>query len=124
MKKELKDKWLQALRSGEYRQTTELLRDVDFADVPGFCCLGVLGDVCGLAVWHESGALVLEDEVYDTEYDAKALALLGLDEDTQNDLINLNDTQRADFNEIANWIEANVEEEIPPMIDWPYPGEE
>jgi len=40
MKHEIKEKWVEALRSGEYSQTTGVLRD----DI-GFCCLGVLCDL-------------------------------------------------------------------------------
>jgi len=40
MKKEIKDRWVTALRSGEYQQTKEFLATCD-----GFCCLGVLCDL-------------------------------------------------------------------------------
>ena len=40
MIKEVKDKWVAALRSGDYQQTKEFLQDSD-----GFCCLGVLCDL-------------------------------------------------------------------------------
>jgi len=40
MKQAIKKKWLAALRSGDYKQTKEALRDEE-----GFCCLGVLCDV-------------------------------------------------------------------------------
>lgn len=40
MKPEIKQKWLDALRSGQYQQTTEVLHDDQ-----GFCCLGVLTDL-------------------------------------------------------------------------------
>lgn len=42
MKKEIADRWVEALESGKYPQTKGRLRDSD-----GFCCLGVL---CELAV--------------------------------------------------------------------------
>ncbi len=42
MNKDIKDRWIQALRSGEYKQGQDYLRDDD-----KFCCLGVL---CELAV--------------------------------------------------------------------------
>jgi len=38
--KKVKTKWLKALRSGEYKQTTSALRDDR-----GYCCMGVLCDV-------------------------------------------------------------------------------
>jgi hypothetical protein len=43
---EIKAKWLEALRSGEYPQTTGALQRVaDYGDSPkGYCCLGVLAD--------------------------------------------------------------------------------
>ena len=37
MNKKIKKQWLEALRSGKYRQTKEALKDDD-----GYCCLGVL----------------------------------------------------------------------------------
>jgi hypothetical protein len=40
MKQEIKEKWVAALRSGEYQQTRSTLRDGT-----GFCCLGVLTDI-------------------------------------------------------------------------------
>lgn len=40
MKPEIKQKWIDALRSGEYSQTSQSLKDSQ-----GFCCLGVLCDL-------------------------------------------------------------------------------
>ena len=40
MNQEIKAKWVAALRSGEYTQTKERLRDVS-----GHCCLGVLCEI-------------------------------------------------------------------------------
>lgn len=40
MNKEIKEKWVAALRSGEYKQSSNRLRDNK-----GFCCLGVLCDI-------------------------------------------------------------------------------
>lgn len=40
MKQEVKKKWIKALRSGEYKQTRERLKDNK-----GYCCLGVLCDL-------------------------------------------------------------------------------
>lgn len=40
MKKEIKEKWIDALRSGEYTQTQGSLRNEN-----GYCCLGVLCDL-------------------------------------------------------------------------------
>lgn len=40
MNKEIKDKWVKALTSGKYKQTTSFLKDN-----VGYCCLGVLCDI-------------------------------------------------------------------------------
>jgi len=40
MNPRIKQRWLDALRSGEYKQTMENLQDMN-----GFCCLGVLCDL-------------------------------------------------------------------------------
>ena len=45
MDPELKSKWISALRSGEYKQGKEYLRDGDT-----WCCLGVLAKVQGFDV--------------------------------------------------------------------------
>ena len=41
MKTEVKEKWIEALTSGEYSQTTDMLKNNE----GGFCCLGVLCDL-------------------------------------------------------------------------------
>ena len=40
MNQRIKQQWIEALRSGKYKQTREVLRDNS-----GFCCLGVLTDI-------------------------------------------------------------------------------
>lgn len=59
MNKELKTKWIAALRSGEYKQGTNVLRDEDNR----FCCLGVLCDLMikeGKGEWEDE---VIKDEL-------------------------------------------------------------
>lgn len=46
LKPEIKQKWIKALRSGEYQQTKGRLKRDD-----GFCCLGVLCDVYDPSGW-------------------------------------------------------------------------
>jgi hypothetical protein len=46
-------KWVDALRSGEYEQTTGVLRKADGdGNVVGYCCLGVACEVSGLGKWE------------------------------------------------------------------------
>ncbi len=42
--KRFKDRWVKALRSGNYKQGTGIL----FSEHGEFCCLGVAGDMCGI----------------------------------------------------------------------------
>lgn len=59
MNKEIKQKWLNALRSGEYKQGTGCLRSGN-----EFCCLGVLTDIyskeTGNGNWNDSGGFTLQ----------------------------------------------------------------
>jgi hypothetical protein len=48
MKDTVKALWLEALRSGKYKQGTGCLRYED-----DFCCLGVLCDISGQGEWDE-----------------------------------------------------------------------
>lgn len=54
MKPEIKQRWIQALRSGHYSQTQKNLRTEN-----GYCCLGVLCDLYAQdhsdAVWVDNG---------------------------------------------------------------------
>jgi hypothetical protein len=56
---ELKEKWLEALRSGQYAQCTGILMEnvapLDSEEfVPGYCCLGVLQMVADGEVEHNA----------------------------------------------------------------------
>jgi hypothetical protein len=66
MKIELKEKWLAALRSGEYQQCTSSLicRAYDGSAV-AYCCLGVLAKVAGLNVI--SGEFTIKGEINDVD---------------------------------------------------------
>jgi hypothetical protein len=118
MKKEVKDRWVEALRSGKYSQTKGVLRDGK-----GFCCLGVLCDIAKdeLGInWRFNGR----------SYDMKSYSLVlptivtewaGLRDDQGMVFPNNNDTEEplfnppklndngASFAEIADMIEQNWE---------------
>jgi hypothetical protein len=57
MNPQVKEKWLSALRSGDYQQTQRYLHKED-----GFCCLGVLCDLYGKEHNVEWNLAVAEDE--------------------------------------------------------------
>lgn len=58
MDPEIKAKWVEALRSGEYEQTTEILHSKK-----GFCCLGVLLDISKKGRWNpnDSGEYLFDE---------------------------------------------------------------
>lgn len=121
MKAEIKKKWVEALRSGKYAQTRGVLtrKKAGFGYEPGHCCLGVLCEVmtdcvtkvgenedtyCSL--YHYKG----NDEL-DTMETGLTLTLLSdieIPPENQRLLIDLNDTQKKSFSEIADWIEGNL----------------
>lgn len=112
--KEFKQKWINALRSGEYPQSHGTLRDKD-----GFCCLGVGCAVAGMEVLIKpirppSKAEADVVEKWKAEYQKwmkidEANYLWIASQGVPNcDLWVMNDERRMSFPEIADWIEANL----------------
>ena len=106
MDAELKAKWLEALRSGRYDQTTGKLRNGSC-----FCCLGVLCDVFDPTRWEIDDEWSSGDGP-DQRHEVGVLPsnfryTYGIDEVLQNRLIGLNDAGKT-FSEIANYIEAKL----------------
>ena len=113
MKKDTKEKWVAALRSGEYRQCQGELKDA----IGAHCCLGVLLETQG---WKENksesdksvfsnyvspkGVFNMEENELD-EYTSEAF---GLNRQQQVRLMNLNDDKGWSFNLIARWIEDHL----------------
>jgi len=101
-----KTKWLEALRSGEYRQGSG-----ELCTGEAYCCLGVYAEAV-------EGVRPVQDEGLESVYmfhfkkeDCEKTASLPdtmLSEDVQGTLIKMNDTDCKSFPEIADWIEANL----------------
>lgn len=111
LKPAIKKRWLKALRSGEYAQTTGLLRDAS-----GYCCLGVLCDVVknDKAVKLEWKELVAGNFVFDYcdthlpgVVEDYVVVARGPDDDAFGPLINRNDDGQT-FKQIANIIERHM----------------
>jgi hypothetical protein len=108
MEQALKDKWIAALRSGKYPQTSQFLRTSK-----GYCCLGVLCDVAGEQQYTDP---LGEYRMMDALVEIK----LGLAESTNDlyltssSLAAMNDGNKEQgippksFLEIADWIESNL----------------
>jgi hypothetical protein len=114
LKKQLRDEWVKALRSGEYKQTSETLESNG-----AYCCLGVLCVVAGQDIPHDANDLDSyefegdeDDADINVVYDMRPFrdeCGLGTSPDSlQNKLVKLNDDEGYTFAEIADWIEANV----------------
>jgi hypothetical protein len=109
MDAEIKTKWVEALRSGNYKQTKAGLRKGD-----NFCCLGVLCDVVSPEGWTDKvnnlgyTDFVFEGRHNDCELPAPLREKLDLSGNQTMDLIQLNDTYSKPFTEIADYIEKNL----------------
>jgi hypothetical protein len=106
MNPELKAKWVEALRSGTYLQAIGTLKD-EFGG--GYCCLGVLADITGLAI---RGNTVLDKDGGSLGYQPICEMISG---EPLADLTALwwrNDGkqgfERHSFDQIADYIEANL----------------
>jgi hypothetical protein len=105
--KQLKAAWIEALRSGEYRQGKGKLQDEDT-----FCCLGVLclaAEKIGLAKAARYG-----EEFEDVKGRLKGMYLGAQDEliarsvrRHEETLVFMND-RGTPFKKIADWIEQNI----------------
>ncbi len=104
MKADLKRKWVEALRSGKYKQGFAELRGAH-----GFCCLGVLADIQGVDWKHSYPSASRSSELLCDEYAG------GLSARSQTNLATMNDGDDGEvgmsFPEIADWIEENIPEE-------------
>lgn len=112
MKKELKKKWVEALRSGKFKQTKKFLCTRK-EDTQEYCCLGVLCEVMGIPKKKSY------DNVYSYEFIGGTYSTRGLSQTMRHTefgrngqrvhyaLIAMNDSGKT-FSEIADWIEKNV----------------
>jgi hypothetical protein len=120
---ESKALWLEALRSGDYEQTTGMLHRLGGEDFEGWCCLGVLCDIAPNIDREE--VLRGSDEVDGPHEDFDGCSTspsrkvwqwavgstdITLSEmfEQANALISMNDDQCKSFSEIADWIEENL----------------
>lgn len=101
MKPEWKKKWLAALRSGEYKQGKNKLRDGD-----RFCCIGVLCDIVDDSHWmpnEGNGGFSYRGRI--SFLDDGVRRVVRLRPSAVSHLMDMNDKRGKDFYQIANWIE-------------------
>jgi hypothetical protein len=111
MKKEVADKWVEALRSGKYKQGNGVLKD----DNNKFCCLGVLCDISDMSIWIKSieGSSEFNNYFENSMYLpvkirqwAEMNSASGIYDDWEPSLASENDNGLS-FNEIADLIEKH-----------------
>lgn len=102
--KEFATKWLEALRSGKYKQTTSFLHDSQ-----GYCCLGVAAKIKGVDLNAFGSWGYLENHMADFPEELFDVVDTNGEPKLQNELTKLNDNEHYSFTEIADWIEENVE---------------
>lgn len=110
----LQKKWLKALRSGRYRQTTSSLCELESGS---YCCLGVAARVCGVPKSQllditdlSKKPCLLKVKERLRLRDSNGLLLHGHGpKATYQSLTNVNDYERLTFDEIADFIEKDPE---------------
>jgi hypothetical protein len=110
MKQDIKEKWLTALRSGNYKQGRFVLRN----PLDQYCCLGVLCDISSLGNWVSFNTYFQ----YTTKTSGNAEGLCFLPEEVEyslqlpyneeSKLSDMNDVERMSFEQIANYIENKL----------------
>ena len=117
MKKEVKivrrspeqvyDAWIEALRSGEYKQTDGQLYD---DDVNSFCCLGVLCDLArkdgGKVNWNDPWKSIVQAEGGNLPFYVRQY--IGMSDYQEQKLIKMNDSGTQSFKHIASYIERYI----------------
>jgi hypothetical protein len=124
MKQEIKERWINALRSGDYKQGVGRLRSID----DRYCCLGVLCDVVKSDLnldWEFSNDIAADSCKYkllgsidylpqsvcsyvglsSTQGNIKDPSIYDIDADYST-LAEINDSEALDFDAIANIIEV------------------
>ena len=102
---DLKQQWIEALRSGNYLQGKNWLAD-DMGTNVYYCCLGVLCEIAELDKYIE-GSVVYYDGRDQTPPQWLTFDV-GLTQVQVSSLVYMNDDENKTFEEIADWIEENV----------------
>jgi hypothetical protein len=108
MNTEWKQKWVAALRSGEYKKGTRGLRSPNSEGGYNYCCLGVLCNLINPNAWRHSVFSPGNDFEERLSYvPDKISEEIGLSDDYQHELARLNDSGYS-FAEIAEVIEREL----------------
>lgn len=108
MDKEVKEKWLIALRSGEYKQGMSCLKNKTTRTK--YCCLGVLIEVTVPERFTNEGSIQdpITKQYLRGTLSSDLREKFKLEELNTHTLIDMNDHQNKNFKEIADFIEENL----------------
>lgn len=114
MTPELKQRWLEALKSGKYAKGKHLLKATRRDGTECFCCLGVLGVVAkeeleqaGISVKLHGPDGYMRIDGEESTLLKQARKTLGLYDHSVISLINMND-RTSGFNSVIEYIEERV----------------
>ncbi len=118
MNRELKKRWVEALRSGQYKQGQKQLRP----DADTFCCLGVLCDLLDANGWKNLGSHTHEPRhSYGDFWPNQGFPVTDIiPRDLAAELAKYNDNGLMDFSMLADKIQQIVPEDDEPI---PLPSE-
>ena len=104
MKKTLKQRWIDALRSGDYEQGNGQLCKIDKGNAY-YCCLGVLAELVeGSDAWTESQ---YNNDLYMDRSQWRWYGTTLLSATAASEVASMNDNDKT-FKQIATYIEGNV----------------
>lgn len=114
--KRLKNKWVKALKSGNYKQGRRCLKQKDEKGNYTYCCLGVMADICGLHPKLGDDTTFIGGRNFNG-FPLNEIALKGYtkiptilhgDTNIPNILAGMNDIRQCSFDEIADYIQKNL----------------
>jgi hypothetical protein len=116
MNTEIKAKWLEALRSGKYKQAQRALCELNADGSKSYCCLGVLCDIVAPEDWAGPEKMQMSDgshyfirHLSHTQMPASMIhTQASLHGGAADKLAQMNDEEQLSFAEIADWIEVNL----------------
>jgi hypothetical protein len=101
MDQKLKSKWVAALLSGDYKQTSNKLREGNGSG--GYCCIGVLCDISKLGEWGGHDTYNYQDSRSMTGVPLAMMPRVGITQDVEDKLTRYNDSGKT-FKWIAGYI--------------------
>ena len=104
MKADIKTRWVEALRSGHYKQGKGQLRPTS----DSYCCLGVLCDIMNPEGWTlDDGLYIFEDRFFGV-LSPELRSKTGVNQKIHSTVMDMNDIEKKPFKEIAQWIQENA----------------